>query len=80
MPEMAHKSLVGNLEGMVVLMLGFKPGSSGIRRRQELAVRFIDQLLGTHMLAVLMGLPGPSLQERQERAGIAADALIAALR
>lgn len=79
--EMAHKGLVGNLEGMVAFLLGLKPESSGLspERRHELAVRFIDRLLGTHMLGILMGLPGPSAQERQERAETAADALIAAL-
>ncbi|RUM22150.1 TetR/AcrR family transcriptional regulator [Rhizobium vallis] len=79
--EMAHKSLVGNLEGMVEFMLGLKRESGGVsaERRHELAVRFIDRLLGTHMLGVLMGMPGPSPQEQEERAEIAADALIAAL-
>ncbi|MBB3916648.1 TetR/AcrR family transcriptional regulator [Rhizobium fabae] len=79
--EMAHKSLVGNLEGMVAFMLGLKQEAAGANaeRRHELAVRFIDRLLGTHMLGVLMGLPGPSLQEQEERAENAADALIAAL-
>jgi len=79
--EMAYKSLVGNLEGMVAFMLGLKQESGGAsaERRHELAVGFIDRLLGTHMLGVLMGLPGPSPQEQGERAEIAADALIAAL-
>ncbi|MBB3301629.1 MULTISPECIES: TetR/AcrR family transcriptional regulator [Rhizobium] len=79
--EMAHTSLVGNLEGMVAFMLGLKQETLGIsaERRSELAVQFIDRLLGTHMLGVLMGLPGPSTQQQQERAEIAADALIAAL-
>lgn len=61
-------------------MLEFKQEALGIsaERRSELAVQFIDRLLGSHMLSVLMGLPGPSTQQ-QERAEIAADALIAAL-
>jgi len=66
---------------MVAFMLGLKQETLGIsaERRSELAVQFIDRLLGTHMLGVLMGLPGPSTQQQQERAEIAADALIAAL-
>jgi len=79
--EMAHTSLVGNLEGMVAFMLGLKQESSSLsaERRQELAVQFIDRLLGSRMLGVLMGLPGPSAGEQQERSRAAADALIVAL-
>jgi TetR/AcrR family transcriptional repressor of mexJK operon len=78
--EMAHTSLVGNLEGMVALMLGLKQESSNlsVERRRELAVQFIDRLLGTQMLGLLMGLPGPSEREQQERSKTAADELIAA--
>jgi TetR/AcrR family transcriptional regulator, mexJK operon transcriptional repressor len=79
--EMAHTSLVGGLEGMVAFMLGLKPeaASQNAERRHELGVQFIDNVLGTHMLTVLMGLPGPSEQVKQERAAAAADKLIAVL-
>ncbi|MBM2715151.1 TetR/AcrR family transcriptional regulator [Mesorhizobium caraganae] len=79
--EMAHAGLVGNLEGMVVFLLGLKQetGDLSAERRRELAVQFIDRLLGTHMLSVLLGLPGPSTREQQERSETAGDELIAAL-
>jgi TetR/AcrR family transcriptional repressor of mexJK operon len=79
--EMAHTSLVGGLEGMVAFMLGLKPEAASLsaERRHELGVQFIDNVLGTHMLTVLMGLPGPSERVKQERAEAAADKLIAVL-
>ncbi|MFB9981344.1 TetR/AcrR family transcriptional regulator [Mesorhizobium kowhaii] len=78
---MAHTSLVGNLEGMLAFTLGLKQETSGLsaERRRELAVQFIDRLLGSHMLGLLMGLAGPSRREQQERSETAADGLISSL-
>ena len=46
--EMAHASLVGHLEDMVAFLLGLKQESNrlGPERRREVAVQFIDRLLG----------------------------------
>lgn len=79
--EMAHKSLVGHLEGMVAYLLGLKQEASGVSKnhREALAVEFIDRILGTRLLGILLGLPGPSAKEQRERLEAAANDLSAAL-
>jgi hypothetical protein len=77
----AYASLVGNLEYMFVFMLGYKPETSrlSVERRTALAGQFLDSLLGSQMLGVLMGLPSPSTHKQVKRGASVADALIAAL-
>lgn len=79
--EMAYRSLVGRLEGFVFHILAEKPEATKAQEplRRQVASLFVDQLIGTDMLRVLLGLAGLSATERQRRAEQAAEMVMARL-
>ena len=79
--EMAYRSLLGQLTELVEFVLGAKAETRGLgtEATHRLAAAFIDQLVGTAMLRVLMGLPGLSAEEERQRAEAAADTLLEGL-
>lgn len=79
--EMAYRSLIGQMAELIEFVLTAKldPEFSSADRIQALSGGFVDQLVGTPLLKVLMGLPGVSVHGQRERAEAATDALLAAL-
>jgi TetR/AcrR family transcriptional regulator, mexJK operon transcriptional repressor len=79
--EKAYAGFVGHLDGMMIEVFAMRPEFAGMDRptRERLSSRFIDQLLGSDMYRVLLGLKGLTSPEKKRRAEQASrDALEAA--
>ena len=77
--ELAHKGLVGGLVEMIDFILGCKSESAHLdaSARRAMAQQFVDGLVGTGMLGVLMGLRVPSDDVLRQRAVAVSAMLIA---
>ncbi len=76
--ELAYAGLIGHLETMAVWLLSEVEPTSRLPedRQQELGRLFVDRIVGTDMLRVLLGLPGPDDSERRRRAERARDSVL----
>jgi len=79
--DLTYKSLIGHFEAMVELLLAEHPGSQGVNPvlRRELAVAFVDQLMGADIFRVLLGLPGATPGRQLQRAQRVRDETLAAI-
>lgn len=80
--DMTYKSLVGHFEIMVERLLSEHYESQGLGNavQQELSVAFVNQLVGVDVFRALLGLPGASRSEQRQRAEIARDRVLVALK
>jgi len=80
--DMTYKSLVGHFEIMVEQLLSEHYESQGLGNavQQELSVSFVNQLVGADVFRALLGLPGASPSEQRQRAEIARDIVLLALK
>jgi len=74
--EMAYTSLIGHMQGFIEMILGEKVPGLGAPERKRLAELFVDRLMGTDLLRVLLGLGGISQSERRARSERARDAVL----
>lgn len=80
--EMAYSGLIGHLEAMMAHVLAAAPDSRALSSgaQKKLAALFVDRLVGTDLLRVLLGLPGMAAAHRERRAAAARDEVLAAIR
>jgi TetR/AcrR family transcriptional repressor of mexJK operon len=73
--ELAYVGLIGHLETMAAWLFSEVEPTSSLAedKRQDLGRLFVDRLVGTDLLRVLLGLPGPTDGERHRRAERARD-------
>ena len=79
--ELAYRGFIVRLEDVASLMLAELAETRGLpaAQRTRLARAYIDRIVGADMLALLLGLPGPSADEQWRRAGLARDEVLRAM-
>lgn len=80
--DLAYKSLIGHFEMMVEQLVSEHIESRGLSkpRQKEVSIDFVCQVVGIDVFRALLGLPEPSLSELRQRAEIARDRLLNAVK
>jgi TetR/AcrR family transcriptional repressor of mexJK operon len=76
--QTAYGGLVGHMAEVVVSILEQKDSDKRLtaKSRRQLAGQFVDRLIGSDMLRVLLGIPGLTAEAQKRRARQAADELM----
>jgi TetR/AcrR family transcriptional repressor of mexJK operon len=79
--DMAYRGLIGSHEQALLGFLADLPETAGLipARRQQISSEFFNRLIGLDGYRVLLGLPGASEIQMQQRATLAADEMIRAI-